>query len=150
MRALLVAYELTRMVLIKLCKSIKSDHSHYPVHLVGLWLGSCYTPSDTHTRKYIYGKLQLNAQTFDHKRIHLLTQSKSAANTRQQKQKMHMKAKRFTCSVLGLESNRSRGQNTQTHLETIPLEPLFCCTRCFHVAKQAHRYTHTHTKACTD
>lgn len=33
---LLVAYELTRMSLIKECNSIKSDHSHYPVHLVGL------------------------------------------------------------------------------------------------------------------
>lgn len=47
--ALLLAYEWTRMSLIKECNSIKSDHSHYPVHLVGLWLGRCCVRAHTRT-----------------------------------------------------------------------------------------------------
>lgn len=45
---------------------------------------------------------------------------------------------------VGPESNRQWGQNTQTHLETIPLEPWLCCTRCFHVAPSTSTHTSMH------
>ena len=156
MQALLVAYELTRMSLIKECNSIKSDHSHYPVHLVGLWLGSCYTQALTHTHtcEYVWESALMGHRHIlkVKNNVYLLLQKvqiKTKAN-----QNAHMKVKWFTCRLVGSKSNTQWGQNTQTHLETIPLEPWLCCT----IAPDAstwlnnkhtysHTYSHTQTQA---
>lgn len=59
MWALLVAYELTTVSLIKECNSIKSDYSHYLVHLGSLRLGSCYTHTQRHVHLNLFSKSTL-------------------------------------------------------------------------------------------
>lgn len=65
------------------------------------------------------------------------------------KQWAHMKVKWFTRRLVGPESNRQWGQNTQTHVENIPTKQQLRLTRCFHVARwECIRATCTHSNVC--
>lgn len=88
MLALLVAYELGRMSLIKECNSIKSDHSHYPVHLVSLWLGSCFKHAHSHAWKYVWESILKNTRTCDRSR------KESKSHRGRKRRRLHMPDKR--------------------------------------------------------
>lgn len=152
--ALLLAYEWTRMSLIKECNSIKSDHSHYPVHLVGLWLGRCYVCAHTHT----YTSARAHTQAKQDSISHMIMSRKLFFCWKMTRtyccEHKHLTRRRdcqenCTKRVIYMLLVWGGGQNTQTHLGTIPLEPRLCCTRCFHVAPRqtrARAHTPTHGK----
>lgn len=149
--ALLAVFGLTRMSLIKECNSIKSDHSHYPVHLVGLTGQMLHTHTNMH--------VNMSEKVHDHV-LKTILKVKKKVHLMQTKYLVHKDTNtKYTMYVISMQAGWFRVEQTvgPKHTNTSGDYIQWCNTIMAPIVLHqmlprgpTSTHTHTHSQSCKE